>query len=373
MTSPLNLSFKHFVQTKPYRLLLQCLALIVSALLVACSEASVKVSESNTEQAFSRAVMRPASVNTDDKFHPGNYMLVRKMGKIDLALFDAAVKNDDFRGVQVRYTWRELEKRKNQYDFSIIEKHLNYLQKHGKRLVIQIQDKSFSKKGKFVPNYLLKDPEYAGGVVKNKPGGFTPKKWNANVRKRLDALYHALGARFNDEPNIEGIVLVESIAGTWHTCKDKFRKNDYTAEAYRDGLIKLMSSAKDSFPNTTVIQYINGLDCAMHYLADIASHANAIGVGLGGPDIHPYNPWLTENAYQYYFKYRGKIPLGAAVQYNDYEFMTDKGVKITTEELLLYGKNTLGLNYIFWEVREPYFSQDVIPAIAKYRNLFQQQ
>ena len=42
---------------------------------------------------------------------------------------------------------------------------MKYLEEHGKRLFIQIQDVSFSERAN-VPNYLIRDPEFSGGVAR---------------------------------------------------------------------------------------------------------------------------------------------------------------------------------------------------------------
>lgn len=49
----------------------------------------------------------------------------------------------DIDGVQIVYNWNILEKEKNQYDFSEIEKDLEYVNKLHKNLFIQLQDRFF--------------------------------------------------------------------------------------------------------------------------------------------------------------------------------------------------------------------------------------
>lgn len=74
--------------------------------------------------------------------------------------------NDLFDGVQIAYSWNQLEHEKDKYDFSIIEEDLKRLQKYGKNLFIQIQDVSFQMKWNFAPRYLLADTTYYGGANK---------------------------------------------------------------------------------------------------------------------------------------------------------------------------------------------------------------
>ena len=40
---------------------------------------------------------------------------------------------------------------------------------------------------------------------------------------------------------------------------------------------------------------------------------------------------------------------------------------VTVEELLDYARNYLRVDYIFWGMQEPYYSRDVLPALARFR------
>ncbi len=298
------------------------------------------------------------------KFNPGHYMTVGWAAR--QRVMEEVSDNPDIVGIQKRYLWSEIEPAYGEYDFSEIEADLNYLRSKGKKLVVQIQDKSFLAGAPYVPDYLINDPQYNGGVALNRPGGWTPKKWNHAVQQRLAALYRALGARFDREDVFEGLVITESMAGVW----GDYLPDDYTPEAYRDGLISLITYAKEAFPRTTVIQYINGLDENMAYLADVVAHAQRVGAGIGGPDILPEDEWLLKNAYKYYERYAGTMPLGTAVQPNDYRDVVAEPGLTQAETILKFGKEQLHLDYIFWEKVEPNFTDDVIPTLEKYRDVY---
>jgi hypothetical protein len=62
-----------------------------------------------------------------------------------------------FEGAQLKYTWRELEPKKDEYDFSDIRKDLAFLNSKGKKLFIKLQDVTFNPKRVFVPDYLRYD------------------------------------------------------------------------------------------------------------------------------------------------------------------------------------------------------------------------
>jgi hypothetical protein len=71
-----------------------------------------------------------------------------------------------FEGAQLKYTWRELERGIDGYDFSAIEHDLMFLNSKGKKLFIQLQDASFDPTIVNVPRYLLNDARYNGGADK---------------------------------------------------------------------------------------------------------------------------------------------------------------------------------------------------------------
>jgi len=62
--------------------------------------------------------------------------------------------NPNIAGAQLKYTWRELEPVRDQYNLKLILDDLATLERHGKRLWIQLQDASFSRDSVLVPEYL---------------------------------------------------------------------------------------------------------------------------------------------------------------------------------------------------------------------------
>ncbi|MHB1949150.1 MAG: hypothetical protein ACYCQI_13670, partial [Gammaproteobacteria bacterium] len=68
-------------------------------------------------------------------------------------------------GVQIIYSWKQLEPKKGVYDFSKIQDDLNFLNKIHKKLFIQLQDRSFQPDICHVPDYIREDEIYHGGVA----------------------------------------------------------------------------------------------------------------------------------------------------------------------------------------------------------------
>src|SRR5947199_7150058 len=93
-----------------------------------------------------------------------------------------------FEGAQLKYTWRELEPGKDDYDFSAIQRDLTFLKSKGKKLFVQLQDASFDPSIVNVPRYLLNDARYNGGADKQytikdddeehaEPEGWVARRW----------------------------------------------------------------------------------------------------------------------------------------------------------------------------------------------------
>ncbi|HKY98346.1 MAG TPA: hypothetical protein VJL35_10860 [Gemmatimonadaceae bacterium] len=60
------------------------------------------------------------------------------------------------------------------------------------------------------------------------------------------------------------------------------------------------------------------------------------------------------------------VPVGIAVQDGNLAEVNKKtGRRVTARELLEFASNYLGADFIFWGIEEPYFSDDVVPTIAK--------
>lgn len=336
---------------------------------------STRATTSTTSASTSTTTRAPTTSTTtttnvvrgsafEAKYNPGHYMLIwpdstaaEEGEAIDIA-------NSVFTGIQGRYSWRELEPSKGVYDFSKIEKDLAYLQSVGKRLVIQFETTRWASTALGFPQYLV-SAEYAGGYFRRKSGVAIAKKYNEKVSARIEALMTALGARFDREPYVEAIVAGETSLGVT-VAQDPSTVTDYTVQGWKTEIKAVMSAAKRAFPNTTVIQYINYLDRAGEQLVDIVNHAKAIGVGIGGPDITPYDEAAMRVHYKYYPDLAGQVPLGTAVQWVNYTAknpMTQKTNTVT--DILEFGVDELHLNYFFWVIRSPYFLRDVVPLLEQ--------
>ena len=99
-------------------------------------------------------------------------------------------------GAQLKYTWRELARQKDQYDFGEIQHDLMFLKSKGKKLFIQLQDASFDTNMVLIPRYLSEDARYHGGAdlqytIENDneehatPQGWVARRWDSAVQERF--------------------------------------------------------------------------------------------------------------------------------------------------------------------------------------------
>ncbi|MGV3278539.1 hypothetical protein ACFX5K_02685 [Rickettsiales bacterium LUAb2] len=305
----------------------------------------------------------------------------------NISQYNKQLANKNIKGVQIVYTWKQLEPKKDHYDFSSIRDNLNYLKAKHKKLFIQIQDRFFTKDAKYVPDYLLQEVEFDGGVIpqidngggsKQATEGWVTLQWNDKVRERFQKLIKALAKEFDGE--IYGINLPE-------TAIDINLKSDnrgFTCDKYFQATLENIKVAKEAFKNSYVVQYVNFFPCewdnSKKYMSRLFEFAAKNGVGLGGPDIVPYvydtskfNPNKLgdapynyqqgiansemHNAYPFFNKYKGKLSLIAmAVQSPDYVYINPKTKKhFTAQEFSDFATNYLGVNIIFWVVDKNIF------------------
>jgi hypothetical protein len=283
-------------------------------------------------------------------------------------------------GAQIMYSWKQLEPEKGKYNFSIVQDDYDYLKAQGKKLFIQMQDKSFQYSTKPFPDYLCTE-EYDGGAVcsktdKGEPKGWVTKRWNSKVQNRFALLLEALGKQFDGK--IEGINLQETaIDGTQDT------DPTLTHELYVKSIMVNMLALKKAFPQSVTMQYANFMGGEWlpwedkGYLRSIYEYGQEIGVGLAGPDLMVQRKAQLHHALAMMHEGKFTVPLGIAIQdgnyigetgaVKDYKKNGDivlKNRKNIVPLLHAFAKDFLKVSYMFWVNQEPYFSEDVIPCLT---------
>jgi len=274
-------------------------------------------------------------------------------------------------GAQLKYTWRELERGKDGYEFGDIERDQAFLQSKGKKLFIQIQDASFSPQFVPVPRYLVNEPEFHGGADKqyNITGddeehvttqGWVARRWDPAVQERFHKLLLALGRQFDGK--IEGINLPETAVDFGET--GKLFPRGFTLVAYRDAVLTNMAVLKSAFPRSVAMQYANFMPGGRAYLQSVFKRARELKVGVGGPDLLPFRPFQMQNSYPLIRESAGVVPSGIAVQDGNYEDRNPAtGQPATIPELIEFATGFLRVRYVFWCTEEPFYSKQVIPLL----------
>ena len=302
----------------------------------------------------------------------GHYTNIKKIqhylytSSDDLNQIQSLITRKDIAGVQIVYNWKDLEIAQGKYDFSRIERDLNYLDKRNKKLFIQIQDRFFEPRAKNIPAYLLKEVIYGGGIVRqadnpevNKTAnyGWVAQQWNPYLRKRFQGLIVALATRFDG--HIFGINLPE-------TAIDVDKEHDttgFSCDKYFEAEIENIKFTRKVFKKSFVIQYVNFFPCEWNnshkYMSRLFSMARGNNIGLGGPDIVPNKKGQMMNSYPFFNKYKGELSIVAmAVQEPTLTYTTPVTLKpFTKDEFVEYAENYLGADIIFWSTSTPWLQQ----------------
>jgi len=286
----------------------------------------------------------------------------------DLAKNVDLLDRPDIDGAQVVYPWRMLEPEKGVYDFSAIEADLALADAAGKQLFAQIQDRFFLAKARRIPQYMLDDPEYGGGLARqyDNPGegepvgqGWTAMHWNPAVRARFQALLQALGERFDGR--LYGVNLPES---SFDPLTEDGDRNGFTCDAYFAATLDNMRAARAAFAKTEVVQYLNFWPCEWNNDHAFMERAFALaveeGIGAGGPDIVPHKRAQMKNAYPFFNRHKDELPLIAmAIQEPTLTYTNpETGRKYTREEFVAFARDYLGVDVIFWSVEAPWLARE---------------
>ncbi len=284
--------------------------------------------------------------------------------------------NENLAGAQLKYTWRELEPERDRYALQPLLDDLEFLERHGKRLFVQVQDVSFSERVP-VPDYLRTDPAFGGGVARKYESegddeskvwfdGWVARRWDAAVRARFARLLEALGREVDGR--IEGLTLAETAVGFGHG--GKHHPPGFTYERYVQAVEAIMSAARHAFPRSQVIVYANFMPgewlpwTDRGYLRAVHGHAARIGVGVGGPDLLPHRKGQQNHSYPLIAARGPRIRAGVAVQDGNLEDRNPATSRpVTVAELYRFARDRLGQDYLFWGTQEPYYSRDVLPFV----------
>ena len=281
------------------------------------------------------------------KFNPGHYVTIGRH-ELRSGVNVSAVLGKGVTGVQLRYSWANLEPEEGRYDFSVIERDLEAVERARLQLVAVIQDKSFNQEVP-TPAYLRDEHTLRG------KRGYTAVRWDPVVVERMNRLVEAIGKRFDCHPNFEGIAFQETALSVDQAA---LQQAGYTPEKYRDALARTLEAATRSLPTSRVFWYMNFLPGQQQYIAEIADRVAGSGVVMGGPDILPDNPALTRRTYPLYERFSDRMKLFGSMQPDSYRHPRagraqggDDDEFWSMEDLFLFARDELHVDYVFWEYR----------------------
>ena len=300
------------------------------------------------------AIGASAATEVTDKHHPGHYFYTTSstISITEVPGFDLP----GFAGWVKRYTWRQLEPKKGEYHFEAIRKDLEECRKYGKGFAVMIYDKTFSKGGNPCPNYL--EPV----LIHNNLGGTIPIRWDDFYVERYSALVQAIGKEFDSDPNFEGINIQETALSMTDkelaALPDKYPR--YSEEVYADAIEKYVKAASKALPNSRVFWFGN-FTGSKGIPPELPGRFIECGnVVFSGPDLVIYRQGYRNSIYPLFKKYEGKLLLGSSLQgdsfhHNKYDTYnshphnhSSEGGFIPVEDIFLFGRDSLHLNYIFW-------------------------
>lgn len=293
------------------------------------------------------------------------------LGGNEASAYKAILEKSCVSGAQIIYSWKQLEPEKGIYDFSKIEKDLNFLSKIHRKLFIQLQDRSFEPTVFNVPNYIREDKIYHGGVAlqydfpgEGKPitTGWVARVWDPAVRERYNLLIQKLATTFDGK--IYGINLPETAVDF----DEQNPPDDFTFDKYFNAELENITAAKKAFRKSYVIQYVNFFPGEWNndhqYMSRLFAYATTHQIGLGGPDIVPYKESQMKNSYPFFQKFKGKILTGMAIQEPDYTYKNPAtGDYYTFADFYNFTRDYLGASILFWNVQEPFFSNRLVPEL----------
>lgn len=299
-----------------------------------------------------------ARVVRNQKFHRGHFVSANHDAEDPDTVRALLMSTPGLRGVQLRYTWAELESSPGNYDFSRIERDLQLVQDLGKTLVIFLEDRSMAPGPNPLPAYL----DASGLTFENKKGGRSSKRWDPALVRRLNMLTRAIATRFDGHPGLEGIAFQETAMSDDY---EALAPRGYTPELYRDAIINSIASLRAWLPSSQVFYYMNFIPKSMTdtahtqqgYLREIATAVAPLNIVMGGPDILPENRGLQIHAYPLYKLhseggFAGVMNLFCAAQNESYsEFHTDTWTYWTPTEIFNYARDVLHVKYVFWNYK----------------------
>lgn len=233
----------------------------------------------------------------------------------------------------------------------------------GRQSNVEVLDRFFQPDARYVPRYLLDDPQYGGGIARqtqSKPvamSGWAARQWDPKVRQRFQALLRALAHQFDGR--IAGIILTETALSVDMDAPPA----GFTCDKYFAAEVENAVAARRAFKRSAVVQYVNFWPCdwmnSSGYMSRFFEVAIARHIGVGGPDIVPWQKGQMLNSYAFIRVYKDKLPVVAmAVQEPTLDYVNaETGKPYTRAEFTRFASVYLGVDDIFWSKESPWLRE----------------
>jgi hypothetical protein len=307
------------------------------------------------------------------KWHPGQYIHIPSRGGVEAVedTLDQIRNIQSARGLQLRYTWAELEPAEGKFNFDRIKQDLDRVAGAKKRLHVLLMLKSFAGGARPVPDYLEEKAgpgrsTYNIGIEeKQAPGGPRNRAgqnvalWEPRVLESLENFLNAMGKQLDSHPALEGVAFNETALG-----KADRSISDEDKLTFFQNLASADRTMRKAFPTTVSLQFVNFPKQAIPILVN---QMPQYGIGLGGPDVFLDDKSLRDNVYVHYPRLAGQVPIAPSVQYENYVATSHQGErgKISIEDLYNFARNQLRANYLFW-TRPQKGLQNVWPDVLNF-------
>lgn len=208
---------------------------------------------------------------------------------------DAALICDQpgVQGVVWRRTWKEVEPAPGVYDFSSFDAALTAMAgSHNPecQLWLLVEFKSFNSSPVRNPCPERLAGQYSAQNADG-DGASTCFMWEPAVLDAYVTMMRAAAARYDANPRVEGLILQESALGfRGEYSQDVADGGTYTATAWRDALVTLITECGAAFSRSRCVAFLNFIRGGQQYLHEVSEAIAAIPDRRGcmsGPDVLP--------------------------------------------------------------------------------------
>jgi hypothetical protein len=301
------------------------------------------------------------STEAQVKWHPGHYVKLNAGGTQaeHFRHIDEVGREPVLKGVELYVWWYEIERSKGVYDFSRIDAILGKLKSLPvrKQLVVRVMDRRFGTTSKtaIVPNYLLNEPIYKGGVAFQdvNMAGYVARLWEAPVMDRLIALYRALGMRYDPNPYVEGFATEETTLSI--SVNKSTTPAGYSAASLLKQYLRFAAAARQTMPHSNIFMGTNfiGGEANMGTLIQALHDSD---LAAGGPSTIPNRLLESQKVWTGVTgaDYRGAIAIGPGVET---AVFGGKHGNYSPKQVADWAYQNLGVTHLFW-VRNTWTGSD---------------